>query len=377
MSSVGQADRGMSGLEVDVAGRVGSFEVDVRFASDGGVTALFGHSGAGKTTVVNMIGGLVRPRRGRVVVDGRVLFDGERGIDLPPHRRRLGHVFQEGRLLPHLSVRHNLLYGRWFSSARADAGRFDEVVELLGIEGLLARRPRSLSGGERQRVAIGRALLSAPAALLMDEPLASLDAPRKAEILPYLERLRDQARLPIIYVSHAIDEVAQLARTMVLMSDGRVVATGPIAEVMNRLDLRPMTGRFEAGVVVEGIVRGHDQTFQLSTVSIGAQSLVVPRLAEELGARVRLRIRARDVALATERPAGISIQNILPGRVTELSREEGTFVEVNVDVDGTILTARLTRRAVTVLRLTPGQPVFALVKSIALDRVVRSGADPT
>jgi molybdate transport system ATP-binding protein len=371
MSGPGQADGGTSGLEVDVAGRVGSFDVDVRFASDTGVTALFGHSGAGKTTVVNMIGGLVRPRRGRVVVNGRVLFDRERGIDLPPHRRRLGHVFQEGRLLPHLSVRHNLLYGRWFSSVRAEAGRFDEVVELLGIGGLLARRPRSLSGGERQRVAIGRALLSAPAALLMDEPLASLDAPRKAEILPYLERLRDQARLPIIYVSHAIDEVAQLARTMVLMSDGRVVATGPIAEIMNRLDLRPMTGRFEAGVVVEGIVRGHDQTFQLSTVSIGRPSLVVPRLAEELGARVRLRIRARDVALATERPAGISIQNVLAGRVTELSREEGTFVEVNVDVDGTILTARLTKRAVAVLHLAPGQPVFALIKSIALDRVVR------
>jgi molybdate transport system ATP-binding protein len=367
----------MSGLEVDVAGRVGSFAIDVRFASDGGVTALFGHSGAGKTTVINMIGGLVRPRRGRIVVDGRVLFDGERRIDLPPHRRRLGHVFQEGRLLPHLSVRHNLLYGRWFSSARADAARFDEVVELLGIEGMLGRRPRSLSGGERQRVAIGRALLSAPAALLMDEPLASLDAPRKAEILPYLERLRDQARLPIVYVSHAIDEVAQLARNMVLMSDGQVVATGPVAEIMNRLDLRPMTGRFEAGVVVEGIVRGHDQTFQLSTVSIGTQSLVVPRLADELGARVRLRIRARDVALATERPAGISIQNILAGRVSELSREQGAFVEVNVDVDGIVLTARLTKRAVAVLRLAPGQPVFALIKTIALDRVVRLGAELT
>jgi molybdate transport system ATP-binding protein len=364
----------MSGVEVDVAGQVGSFALDVRFASDAGVTALFGHSGAGKTTVVNMIGGLVRPRRGRIVVDGRVLFDSERGIDLPPHRRRLGHVFQEGRLLPHLSVRHNLLYGRWFTSARADSARFDEVVELLGIEALLKRRPRSLSGGERQRVAIGRALLSGPAALLMDEPLASLDAPRKAEILPYLERLRDQTRLPIIYVSHAIDEVAQLARTMVLMSDGRVVTAGPIAEIMNRLDLRPMTGRFEAGVVVEGIVRAHDQTFQLSTVSIGAQSLVVPRLPEALGSRVRLRIRARDVALATGPPAGISIQNILPGRVTELSREEGAFVEVNVDIDGAVLTARLTKRAATLLRLAPGQPVFALVKSIALDRVVRIGA---
>jgi molybdate transport system ATP-binding protein len=364
----------MSGLEVEVGGRVGSFEVDVRFASDAGVTALFGHSGAGKTTVVNMIGGLVRPRRGRVVIAGRTLFDAARGIDLAPHKRRLGHVFQEGRLLPHLSVRRNLLNGSWFSSARADPARFDEVVDLLGIGPLLARRPRTLSGGERQRVAIGRALLSAPAALLMDEPLASLDAPRKAEILPYLERLRDHARLPIVYVSHAIDEVAQLARTMVLMSDGKVAAAGPIADIMHRLDLRPMTGRFEAGVVVEARVVEHDQTFQLTRVSIGNQSLVVPRLPEALGARVRLRIRARDVALATERPSGISIQNILAGHVTELSTEAGTFVEVNVDV-GFVLSARLTRRAAATLRLAPGSPVFALVKSIALDRVVRIGAD--
>jgi len=362
----------MSALEVNVGGRVGAFEVDVRFASEGGVTALFGHSGAGKTTVINMIGGLVQPRRGKIVVAGRILFDARRGVDLPPHRRRLGHVFQEGRLLPHLTVRRNLLYGRWFSSVRADPRRFDEVVALLGIEALLDRRPRTLSGGERQRVAIGRALLSEPAALLMDEPLASLDAPRKAEILPYLERLRDQAQLPIIYVSHAIDEVAQLARNMVLMSGGKVAAAGPIADIMNRLDLRPMTGRFEAGVVVEAVVVEHDQTFQLTRVTIGTQSLVLPRIPEALGSRVRVRIRARDVALATERPAGISIQNILSGRVTELSNEEGTFIEVNVDV-GFVLSARLTRRAAATLRLTPGQPVYALVKSIALDRVVRAG----
>jgi molybdate transport system ATP-binding protein len=365
----------MSGIEVDVTGQVGSFEVDVGFASDGGVTALFGQSGAGKTTVVNMIGGLVRPRRGRVVVGGRILFDRDRGIDLPPHRRRLGHIFQEGRLFPHLSVRHNLMYGRWFRRAPADRHRFGEVVELLGIDRLLHRRPRSLSGGERQRVAIGRALLSEPAALLMDEPLASLDAPRKAEILPYLERLRDQARLPIVLVSHSIDEVARLAQTMVLMSDGRVAAVGAVAEIMTRLDLRPMTGRFEAGVVIEAEVAGHDERFQLTTLKVGVQPLLVPRLAEAPGTHVRLRVRARDVALALERPIGISIQNILPGRISELSREEGPFVEVNVDVDGAILTARLTRRAAATMALAPGQPVFALIKAIALDRVARLDPD--
>lgn len=365
----------MSGIEVDVAGRVGAFEVAAQFASDGGVIALFGHSGAGKTTVVNMIGGLVHPARGRIVVGGRLLFDRKGGVDLPPHRRRLGHVFQEGRLFPHLSVRHNLLYGRWFSGAPVDSRRFEEVVALLGIGRLLERRPRSLSGGERQRVAIGRALLSEPAALLMDEPLASLDAPRKAEILPYLERLRDQARLPIVYVSHSIDEVVRLARTMVLMSDGRVLAVGPIAEIMTRLDLRPMTGRFEAGVVIETEVVAHDDAYRLTTVALGAQTLTVPRLEEAPGTQVRLRVRARDVALALERPEGISIQNVLAGRVTELSREEGPFVEANVAVDGAVLTARLTRRAADTLALAPGLPVFALIKTIALDRVTRVGED--
>jgi molybdate transport system ATP-binding protein len=365
----------MSGLEVEVAGRLGGFALEVGFASDGGVTALFGHSGAGKTTVVNMIGGVVRPARGRVVVGGRVLFDAARGIDLPPHRRRLGHVFQEGRLFPHLSVRRNLLYGRWFAGAPRDPRRFAEVVELLGIGRLLERRPRSLSGGERQRVAVGRALLCAPAALLMDEPLASLDPARKAEILPYLERLRDEARLPIVYVSHSIDEVARLARTMVLMSEGRVAAIGKVSEVMSRLDLRPLTGRFEAGVVVEGQVASHDDAYQLTAVSLaGGQQLSVPRLGAEPGAPVRLRIRARDVALALRPPHETSIQNVLRGRVVELGWQDGPFVEVNVAIaDGTRLTARLTRRSADHLELAAGREVYALIKTIALDRVVPGG----
>jgi molybdate transport system ATP-binding protein len=366
----------MSGLEVDVVGGVGSFALDVCFASDGGVTALFGQSGAGKTTVVNMIGGLVRPRRGRIAVGDQVVFDSSRSIDLPAHRRRIGHVFQEGRLFPHLSVRHNLLYGRWFARARPDPGRFDEIVELLGIGHLLARRPRSLSGGEQQRVAIGRALLSDPAALVMDEPLASLDAPRKAEILPYLERLRRQARLPIVYVSHSIDEVARLASTMVLLSEGRVAAVGPVADVMSRLDLRPMTGRFEAGVVLEATVQRHDEAYQLTTVALGDQTLSVPHLDAPTGARVRLRIRARDVALATQRPVGISIQNVLHGNIVEIGWEEGPFAEVNVDVGGVRLTARLTRRAADDLGLAQGRPVFALIKTIALDRITTASAEP-
>jgi molybdate transport system ATP-binding protein len=360
----------VSGLEVDIKGRLGGFALEVGFMSDGGVTALFGHSGAGKTTVVNMIGGILRPGHGRIVLGGRVLFDAARGIDLPPHRRRLGHVFQEGRLFPHLSVRRNLLYGAWFAGGPREPRRFDEVVELLGIAPLLERRPRTLSGGERQRVAIGRALLSRPAALLMDEPLASLDAGRKAEILPYLERLRDEARLPIVYVSHSIDEVARLARTMVLMSAGRVAAVGAVAEVMARLDLRPLTGRFEAGVVVLGEVAAHDDAYELTAVRLGDQHLTVPRLDAPPGTPVRLRIRARDVALALSPPRDTSIQNMLRGRIADLGWQDGPFVEVNVAVaDGVSLTARLTRRAADSLQLAPGREVYALIKTIALDRV--------
>ena len=295
-----------------------------------------------------------------------------------PGKELLNGLVHPSLILPPVVTGYLLLilYGRWFARARPDPGRFDEIVELRGIDHLLARRPRSLSGGEKQRVAIGRALLSDPAALVMDEPLASLDAPRKAEILPYLERLRRQARLPIVYVSHSIDEVARLASTMVLLSEGRVAAVGPVAEVMTRLDLRPMTGRFEAGVVLEATVQRHDEAYQLTMVSLGDQTLSVPHLDAPFGARVRLRIRARDVALATQPPAGISIQNVLRGTVVELRREEGPFAEVNVDVGGARLTARLTRRAADDLGLAPGRPVFALVKTIALDRVTTANTDP-
>ena len=237
-------------LEVDIEHRLGAFELDIHFRSGRGLTALFGRSGAGKTSIVNVIAGLVRPERGRIVVDGSVLIDTELGIWVPAHRRRVGYVFQEDRLFPHLTVRQNLLFGRWFATRPSPAARLDDVVDLLGISPLLDRRPARLSGGEKQRVAIGRALLASPRLLLMDEPLASLDAQRKDEILPYIERLRDQAGVPIIYVSHAVAEVTRLASTIVLISDGRVRAVGPLQEIRGRAELYPMAGRFEAGAVL-------------------------------------------------------------------------------------------------------------------------------
>ncbi len=239
-------------LKVAVEHRLGAFTLDAAFTSDGGLTALFGRSGAGKTSLINVIAGLIRPRSGRVEIDGTVLTDTARRLFVPPHKRRIGYVFQEGRLFPHLTVRQNLLYGRWFAPGPKAAGELDQVVQLLGVADLLARRPATLSGGEKQRVAIGRALLARPLLLGMDEPLASLDEARKAEILPYIERLRDALRIPIVYVSHSISEVARLATTLVVLSEGRVAAVGSPQAVMGRLDLFPLAGRAEAGAVPGG-----------------------------------------------------------------------------------------------------------------------------
>jgi len=286
-----------------------------------------------------------------------------------PERRRLGYVFQEGRLFPHYSVRGNLLYG----AKRGETGpSFDAVVDLLGIKPLLARRPADLSGGEKQRVAIGRALLASPRLLLMDEPLASLDAPRKGEILPFIERLRDELRLPVFYVSHEMDEIIRLADLLVILDDGKVAASGSVEELTSRLDLWPLTGRHEAGSVVRTTLRGHDTTFGLSELAFPGGRLRVTRLALPLGTPIRVRIRARDVVLATERPAHLSIRNAFAGKVVEVAVPRGPLIDLKLDI-GTpeqpvMLWARVTQRALQELQLAPGKPVFALVKTVALDR---------
>jgi molybdate transport system ATP-binding protein len=355
-------------LEVDVHHRLGSFALEARFSTDGRLTALFGRSGAGKTTLVNIIAGLVRPERGRVAIDGRVLLDTERGIELPRHRRRVGYIFQESRLFPHLTVRQNLLYGRWFTPSAERHERLEDVVALLGIEALLDRRPGRLSGGEMQRVAIGRALLASPRLLLMDEPLASLDEARKAEILPYVERLRDEARVPIVYVSHSVPEVARLATTLVLLSGGKVAAVGPAVEVMGRLDLFPMTGRYEAGAILEARVKAHDERYALTRLHSAAGELHIPRLDLAVGAPVRVRIRARDVMIGLNPPDALSALNVLPGRVAAISEGSGPIADIGLEVGGAKLIARVTRRSVEGLGLVPGRAVYAVIKSIAFDR---------
>jgi len=355
-------------LEVDIRHRFGAFALEARFTTDSRLTALFGRSGAGKTSLVNIIAGLLRPDRGKVVIDGRVLVDTAHGVFIPKHRRRIGYVFQEPRLFPHLTVRQNLLYGRWFTPAAERRESFEHVIELLGIGALLDRGPALLSGGERQRVAIGRALLTSPRLLLMDEPLASLDEARKSEILPYIVRLRDASRVPIVYVSHSVPEITRLATTMVLLSDGKVAAAGALPAIMGRLDLFPLTGRYEAGAVLEMQVAAHDEVFELTTLRSAAGELRVPRIDIGLGAPLRVHIRARDVLLALKPPEELSALNVLSGRIAEIGGLDGAVADVRIDLNGETLLARVTRLTLHRLDLVPGRPVFAVVKTVAIDR---------
>lgn len=355
-------------LDVDVRKRLGGTALDIRFTGAGGVTALFGRSGAGKTSTVRMIAGLTKPDAGRIALGGRVLFDSDSRVDIETPHRRVGVVFQKGRLFPHLTVRRNLLYAK---AARSNA-RYSGIVGMLGLEALLERRPATLSGGEQQRVAIGRALLSNPDILLMDEPLASLDAARKAEILPYIERLRDEAGLPVVYVSHQIDEVARLADRIVLLSEGSVAATGSVDEIFTRPDLMPLTGRFQAGAVLAARVAEQDVPGNMSRLALPGASLWVPSVPLPVGSAIRVRIRARDVSVALEKPDRISIRNTLPGTVRAVTESDGPFRTVTISVADETgesrIAATVTANAVDDLGLAPGVPVFALIKSVAMDR---------
>jgi molybdate transport system ATP-binding protein len=351
-------DRGALGLEVALA-------LPAR-----GVSALFGPSGSGKTTCLRLLAGLDRGA-GTVRVLGEPWQDDARGVFVPVHRRSVGCVFQDHALLAHLSVEGNLDYGRKRARAAraAGAGAIDDaaVIAVLGIGALLERRPGGLSGGERQRVAIAQALLAQPRVLFLDEPLAALDAARKLEILPYLERLRDELAIPIVYVSHAMDEVARLADHLVLLDEGRVVAAGPIAEVLARLDL-PTALAEDGGVVIEGTVAGHDEPNGLTRIAFAGGELWVGRVERPVGAAVRARALARDVSLALQAPGPSSVLNVLSARVVELRDLGPDRVNVRLAIgDGPVaLLARITRRSQAALGLGPGVAVHALIKSVAL-----------
>lgn len=359
-------------LAIDVTLQRGATRIAARVDVPAqGITALVGRSGAGKSSVLLAACGLLRPQSGSVALDGTALFDAAHGVDLPVHARRLGVVFQDGRLFPQRSVRGNLLYGAQ-RAPRGDGGPgFDEVVELLGLAALLERRPHQLSGGERQRVAIGRALLAKPRALLMDEPLASLDAPRRHELLGYLAALPARLSLPILYVTHQMDEVMRLADRVVLMADGAVAASGPALELLSDLTLGPLVGRFEAGSVLAGTVSEQLEAWQLSIVSVAGQRITVPALAAPVGAHVRLRVRARDVALQRDVLAS-SASNQLRGRVVRVLERDAPYAAVELALSdeaaaGERLWALVTRRSVETLAVRAGDAMVASFKAVAVE----------
>jgi molybdate transport system ATP-binding protein len=354
-------------FSVSVRKRRGHFELNAQFeAPTPGVVALFGRSGCGKSTLVHVIAGLLDADAGRIALNDSVLLDTDAQVNVPTERRRVGVVFQEPRLFPHMSVAANLNYGR----KRAAPPFFvtlDAVADLLGIGHLMDRRTHQLSGGERQRVAIGRALLSQPHLLLLDEPLAALDAARRGEVLPYLESLRDQLAIPMAYVSHDFDEVLRLATHLVLMDGGRTLAQGELTAMSLNAELRAIVGPEAVGAIVEGTVLGPDAASGLTRIRVGRSGeLKVEPVAAAAGAKLRVQLLARDVIVATSAPRDLSVRNVIQGVITELAADSGGSDLVSIDIGDALIMARITRAATRELGLGPGRPVWALVKAVSL-----------
>ena len=360
-------------LSANIEHRFRGFRLAMDFSvSRPGLTALFGPSGSGKTTCINAISGLLKPDSGYIEINGQPVFDSATGLNLPARRRRIGYVFQEARLFPHLTVNRNLDFGAHRSPEPPSQAERAHIVEMLGIGHLLERRPAGLSGGERQRVALGRALLMKPRLLLLDEPLAALDQARKAEVLPHLERLRDEACIPIVLVTHALEDVARLANDIIVVNEGRSIATGPVEQILSRLDLLPLTGQSEPMSVITADVLHHDIDGGLTELGFNGGRLWVARINADPGAQVRLRIAARDVMLALEPPAQISATNLISGRIAEIRSGPGPYCDVRLVCGGSILLARITRRSADRLGLAPASEVIAVIKAVSVNR--RAGA---
>ena len=358
------------GIEAHFAGRLGAFVFDFTLeAPPSGVTALYGPSGCGKTTLLRCLAGLTRVPDGRCRVNGEIWQDGQR-LFAPTHRRALGYVFQEASLFGHLSVKGNLLFGAPPRGEAAAIG-WDEVVDLCGLAPLLDRAPRELSGGERQRVALGRALLSQPRLLLMDEPLSALDDAAKADILPFLERLRGRLSLPALYVTHDASEVERLADHLALIDRGRVTAAGPLGQMQSDPAL-PLAAARGAAVTLTGTIASIDETYGLTTIEVGGGAFVAPGQLGPIGAQRRLRVLAGDVSLALAPPGPSSILNVLPARVlssqTVTANELVVVLGLGVDGAGDRILARVTRRSWERLGLSQGVSVHAQVKGVALSR---------
>ncbi len=361
-------------LEINVKKQVGPFVLDVAIEASAGVTGIIGPSGAGKSMLLSTIAGLANPDRGSVYLDGQPLYDSETNLNLSPEHRELGMVFQDARLFPHMTVRSNLTFSR--RDNRPALSTLEEIVDLLDIEDLLTRRPHHLSGGEKQRVAIGRALLSAPAALLMDEPLASLDLARRREIMPFLERLRHRFDLPILYVSHNLDETLRLADSVIVLDQGKVLARGGVEETLSRIDVQSL-------VLGGATTTDHPEPVTIMAATIGAKAidglipietpwgvLTAPNVAGDLGDEVRLRIQARDIVLSKDEPSGLSIRNVLAGEVGVMTEAGPAQVDVLIRPVGNReappVWARITQRAAKEMGLQPGLPIWALLKAVVL-----------
>ncbi|MGD0189891.1 MAG: molybdenum ABC transporter ATP-binding protein [Rhizomicrobium sp.] len=354
-------------IEARIRHKVGAFTLDVAFSIERpGITVLFGASGSGKTTTINALAGLLKPSEGRIVIGGRAVLDTQAGVFVPPRDRRIGYVFQEQRLFPHMTVHDNLLFG-WQRTGRSMAHTPTDIVSLLGLESLLARRPARLSGGEKSRVALGRALLSDPLLLLLDEPLAALDAARREEIVPYLERLRDEAKVPMFYVTHSVEELSRLADDVIVLNAGRIARTGDVFELLSDPEFSSLTGVAAYGAVIPVVVSGHRQAEGLTVLSFDGGTLAVPHIGHCEGTPLRIRVRAEDVLLALESPACISANNVLPAKVTAVRTVDNIYADVQLNCGGARLLARITRASLVRLHIVEAMAVFAIIKSVTID----------
>lgn len=363
------------------------FKLKVSFSANEGVTALFGPSGSGKTTLLNCLAGLEQPDKGYISLNGHILFDHKNGVDVPAEKRQIGYVFQDARLFPHLTVQQNLLFGVPYVKDHDQWAKTDEVIHLLGLQSLLDRLPHNLSGGEKQRVAIGRALLSCPRILLMDEPLSNLDPARRLEIMPYIRKIRDEYNIPIVYVTHNVDELVRLADKVVLLNQGSVAAEGSIEDVLNDHALQsylrpggPSDTDPELSTILNGQLASHDLEGGVSIIDIGGDEIFVPRVHIDRNEPVRLRIKARDVALALEKPVDVSVLNCLACTIVDIEDNRTGRIDIALQTEHKRpLWASITRRSFLMMDLKPEQTVWALVKSVALETGLaglESGSDP-
>ncbi len=352
-------------IECDFQRTQGDFNLNVKCHLDAPVTGLFGASGAGKSTLLNMIAGLVKPHSGKLMIDGEILFDSDKVIDLPIHRRRIGVVFQDSRLFPHLNIRDNLHYGFDLLAAKDRRFDFKQIVDLLEIGHLLTQKPHQISGGEKQRVSLGRALLTSPRLLLLDEPLASLDVRLKHQILPFLRRIKDEIHIPMIYVSHAIDEILYLTSEIVMIEQGKLLAQGSFHDIIHQDNLHNIAQSLGLENVISAVIESHDDVNGSTNLALGNQQIVMPRISAEIATPITISIPASGIALSLSALSGVTIQNQLQGQVIAIN-QVGYRVLVKAMIDGNKVVAEVTSKALESLGITVGSRVYCLIKAQAI-----------